>query len=90
MCRTNANLAKSTYVLQEHRLHRKDGKDIYVFCYGRVFYDSAVKQDRAEIIISDVSSTYSMKILTDAEQNKAEVRLRNWENTYRYQVILMQ
>lgn len=46
-------------------------------------YDSAVKQDRAEIIISDVSSTYSMKILTDAEQNKAEVRLRNWENTYR-------
>lgn len=24
-----------------------------------------------------------MKILTDAEQNKAEVRLRNWENTYR-------
>lgn len=83
LCRTNANLAKSTYVLQEHRLHRKDGKDIYVFCYGRVFYDSAVKQDRAEIIISDVSSTYSMKILTDAEQNKAEVRLRNWENTYR-------
>ncbi len=68
MCRTNANLAKGTYVLQEHRLHRKDGKDIYVFCYGRVFYDSAVKQDRAEIIISDVSSTYSMKILTDAEQ----------------------
>lgn len=31
LCRTNANLAKSTYVLQEHRLHRKDGKDIYVF-----------------------------------------------------------
>ena len=83
LCRTNANLAKGTYVLQEHRLHRKDGKDIYVFCYGRVFYDSAVKQDRVEIIISDVSSTYSMKILTDAEQNKAEARLRNWENTYR-------
>jgi len=83
LCRTNANLAKSTFVFQEHKLHRKDGEDIYVFCYGRVFYDSALQADRSEIIISDVSSTYSMKILTDAEQNKAEVRLRNWENTYR-------
>lgn len=83
LCRTNANLAKSTFVLQEHRLHRKDGTDIYVFCYGRTFYDSALQTDRAEIIISDVSSTYSMKILTDVEQNKAEARLRNWESTYR-------
>ena len=83
LCQVNANLAKSTFVFQEHRIHRKDDREIYVFCYGRMFYDSALQADRGEIIISDVSSTYAMKMLTDAEQNKAEVRLRNWENTYR-------
>lgn len=83
LCRTNANIAKSTFVFQEHRIHRKDGTDIYVFCYGRVFYDSAAQAPRSEIIISDVSNTYSMKILTDTEQSKAEARLRNWESTYR-------
>ena len=36
-----------------------------------------------EIIITDISKTYSMKVLTDVEQNKAEARLRNWESTYR-------
>lgn len=83
LCKTAANLAKSTFVFQEHRLHRKNGTDIYVLCYGRKFYDSAVKEDRTEIIITDISKTYSMKMLTDVEQNKAEARLRNWESTYR-------
>ncbi len=83
LCQTNENLAKSTFVFQEHKLHRKDGVNIYVFCYGRLFYDSALQEGRYEIIISDISSTYSMKMLTDVEQNKAEVRLRNWESTYR-------
>ncbi len=83
LCQVNANLAKSTFVFQEHKIHRKDGRDIYVFCYGRMFYDSALQADRGEIIITDVASTYSLKILTNEEQNKAEVRLRNWENTYR-------
>lgn len=83
LCQVNANLAKSTFVFQEHKIHRKDGRDIYVFCYGRMFYDSALQQDRGEIIITDVASTYSLKILSNEEQNKAEIRLRNWENTYR-------
>lgn len=83
LCQVNANLAKSTFVFQEHKVHRKDDREIYVFCYGRMFYDSALQADRGEIIISDVSSTYALKMMTDAEQNKAEVRLRNWENTYR-------
>ncbi len=48
-----------------------------------MFYDSALQKDRGEIVIVDVSSTYALKMLTDAEQNKADVRLRNWENTYR-------
>lgn len=83
LCQVNANLAKSTFAFQEHKIHRKDGRDIYVLGSGRMFYDSALQKDRVEIVIADVSSTYALKMLTDAEQNKADVRLRNWENTYR-------
>lgn len=83
LCQVNANLAKSTFAFQEHKIHRKDGRDIYVLCSGRMFYDSALQKDRGEIVIVDVSSTYALKMLTDAEQNKADVRLRTWENTYR-------
>lgn len=83
LCHTNACLAKSPMVFQEHKLRRKDGSDIYVFCYGRVYYDSAVRAKRSEIIITDITKTYSMKMLADAEQDKAQIRLKYWEDTYR-------
>ena len=50
LCQVNANLAKSTFVFQEHKIHRKDGRDIYVLCSGRMFYDSALQKDRGEIV----------------------------------------
>ncbi|MDD6041295.1 MAG: diguanylate cyclase [Clostridia bacterium] len=83
LCQTNANLAKSTLVFQEHKIRRKDGSDIYVFCFGRLYFDSAARAERSEIIIADISNTYSMKMLMDAEQNKAQIRLQYWEKTYR-------
>ena len=83
LCQTNASLAKNPLVFQEHKLRRKDGSDIYVFCCGRVYYDSVVRAERSEIIIADIANTYSMKMLTDAEQSKAQVQLRYWERTYR-------
>ena len=83
LCQTNAGLAKSPLVFQEHKLRRKDGSDIYVFCFGRVYYDSAARAGRSEIIIADIANTYSMKMMTDAEQRKAQARLRYWERTYR-------
>ena len=83
LCQTNASLAKSPLVFQEHKLRRKDGTDIYVFCYGRMYFDSAARAERSEIIITDISNTYSMKMLSEAEQNKAQTRLRYWERTYR-------
>ena len=82
-CQTHASLAKSPIVFQEHKLRRKDGTDIYVFCFGRLYYDSSVRSERSEIIISDISNTYSMKMLTDEEQKKAQIRLKHWEETYR-------
>ena len=83
LCQTNASLANSPLVFQEHKLRRKDNSDIYVFCYGRVYYDSAVRAERSEIIIADITNTYSMKMLADAEQKKAQIRLKHWEHTYR-------
>lgn len=83
LCRTNAYLAQTPLVFQEHKLRRKDGTDIYVFCYGRVYYDSAARSERSEIIIINIASTHAMKMLTDAEQDKAQTRLRYWERTYR-------
>lgn len=83
LCHTNACLAKSPLVFQEHKLRRKDGTDIYVFCFGRVYFDPAVRTERSEIIISDITKTYSMKMLMDAEQDKAQIRLKHWEDTYR-------
>ena len=83
LCHTNACLAKNPMVFQEHRLRRKDGTDLYVFCYGRLYFDSVARAERSEIIISDITKTYSMKMLMDAEQDKAQVRLKHWEDTYR-------
>ena len=83
LCHTNACLAKGSMVFQEHKLRRKDGTDIYVFCFGRIYFDSVVRAERSEIIIADITKTYSMKMLADAEQNKAQIRLRYWEKTYR-------
>ena len=83
LCHTNTSLSKSPIVFQEHKLRRKDGSDIYVFCFGRVYFDSAVRAKRSEIIVVDITKTYSMKLLADAEENKAQIRLKYWEETYR-------
>ena len=83
LCQTNAGHACSTMLFQEHSLLRKDGTNTYVFCLGRVYFDSAVREERSEIIVVDLSQTYSMKMLAQAEENKAQIRLKHWEETYR-------
>lgn len=83
LCQSTAGLSRSPRVFQEHKLRRKDGTGIYVFRYGKVYYDPAIRAERSEIIIADVTNIYSMKMLLDAEQHKAQSRLRYWEPTYR-------
>lgn len=61
LCQVNTGLAKQPRLYLEHRLHRKDGTDIYVFCYGRVYYDSAARAERSEIIIADMRYLYSVQ-----------------------------
>lgn len=83
LCKVNAELAKCPVVYLEHKIRRKDGTDNFVFCYGRVYYDSAARSQRSEITIADIRQTYSMKRLLDAEQNRAKICLHYWERTYR-------
>ena len=83
LCKINAELAKCPVVYLEHKIRRKDGTDNFVFCYGRVYYDSAARSQRSEITIADIRQTYSMKRLLDAEQNRAKIHLHYWERTYR-------
>ena len=42
----------------EHRLRRKDGSAIYVYCYGHTFYDSAVGKNRARITVFDCDDPF--------------------------------
>lgn len=42
----------------EHRLRRKDGSPIYVYCYGHTFYDSAVGKRRARITVFDCDNPF--------------------------------
>lgn len=82
-CQTSAGLANSPYLFLEHRIRKKDRTDVYVFCFGRLYYDSAVRAERSEIIITDISDSYSMKMVSEAEQSRAQIRMRYWERTYR-------
>ena len=63
LCQISAMLANNPKAYLEHKLRRKDGTDIYVLCYGRVYYDSAVRSERSEIIIANVANTHSMRML---------------------------
>ena len=53
LCQTSSNLAKNPLLFLDHPLLRKDGSTIQVFCFGRMYYDSAVRAQRAEIIITE-------------------------------------
>ena len=79
----NEQLSQNNLAYFEHRLKKKDGSIIYVFCFGKAYYDSAEKEERSEVIVCDSANTYSMKLMISEEKNKAEVRLAKWEDKYR-------
>lgn len=83
LCALNEQLATSKLAFFEHRLLRKDGSKLFVFCIGRLYYDSIARQYRSEIIVSNSASTSAVRLLADQERDKAKVRLVKWENTFR-------
>lgn len=47
-------VAKSDTVFLEHRLQRKDGKLLHVYCVGSTYYDSAMRKLRTRIMVTDL------------------------------------
>lgn len=75
--------SRNDMILLEHRLKKKDGSIIFVFCYGKSYYDSADKTERSEIIIFDGSYSHALQFMMQTELKKAEARLAKWEDKYR-------
>lgn len=88
-CRTeylsvvNSHLANKDICYLEHRLITREGREVNVFCIGRQYYDSAIKNLRSEILIAKSSETHLARMIAIQEHRKALIRLEQWENTYR-------
>ena len=83
VCQMTEKLAKNPSAFFEHRLLCKDGTALYVFCYGRQYFDSAVRAGRAEIILASASDTYALRVMADMEKNRTRMLQSEWENAYR-------
>ena len=59
----NKQLAKHSVAYVEHRLCRKDGRTVYVLCFGRNYYDSAEQDYRSEVICVDCADTYTVQLM---------------------------
>lgn len=83
LCATADLAAKEQVAYFEHRLRCRNGSVLFVFGAYKVFYDSASRENRCEVIIADSSSTTAMTMMARDEQVKAARQLRQWEDTYR-------
>ena len=50
----NNQFSHGSIAFLEHEIQRKDGTRINVFCYGKRYYDSALKTFRSEILITKI------------------------------------
>lgn len=83
LCLTSEALANKQMAYCEHRIACKDGSIIYVFCFGKVFFDSVSKELRSEIVITNSSDTFALKAFVNQEKEKSDARLHHWEESFR-------
>lgn len=76
-------LQKNAMAYLEHRLQKKDGSILQVYCFGRQYFDSAERTGKAEIIVADAGNTVAARIMAESARNRAQNRLEHWKNTYR-------
>ena len=77
------DLKQKSMAYLEHRLKKKNGEIIQVFCFGRAFYDSSIRAGRSEIIVADAGKTAAARLMEQSAQNREQNRLVHWKNTYR-------
>lgn len=63
------NSSEGVYV--EHRIKRKGGSSIDVFCYGKRYFDSAAKEMRDEVVFIDAKKTQVLKNFLRSNLRKA-------------------
>lgn len=76
-------LSEGNVAYLEHRLQKKDGSIVYVFCLGRKYFDAAVKDMYSEIMVADVMDTRAVRMMMGKVHDKAQNQLRHWEDMYR-------
>lgn len=76
-------LAHKDTAYLEHRLRRKDGQVIYVYCLGTNYYDSSVSKMRTRVVVTNVADSYAFQTMTRLEDDLAATRMRRWEDKYR-------
>lgn len=77
-------LSKNQLVLLEHRIICRDKRIMTVLCIGRLYYDSAVRSERSEIVIVDIRKTNSMRVVSDEIEKKAQIQLTNYERMFQH------
>jgi diguanylate cyclase (GGDEF)-like protein/PAS domain S-box-containing protein len=83
LCAINEQLANTKSAYLEHRIMRKDGSTLYVFCYGKMRFDTEEHLACTEIVIADSMNTYSMRSMALKEESREQRRLEHWESKYR-------
>lgn len=68
------SLSRQPNAFFEHRIQRKDSSIIYVLCYGRRYFDSAVRAFRSEIVFINATDTYAVRVMAHVERDKAKIR----------------
>ena len=71
------------YVFFEHRLKKKDGSIIPVYCLGKVSYDPVTLKKRSDIFITNVGDSHFVEELREQANHEVEVNKAKWENKFR-------
>ncbi len=70
-------------VLLEHRIVKKDGSNIYVYCLGRRHFETFSKKIMNEITIVECSLTHAARLVAEREKERAAAQRESWERRYR-------
>ncbi len=79
----NEQIAREKKGLFRHSIKRKDGTILKVYCFGRLYYDSATRSERSEIIITTSTSIESVDSMSENERIHLMHQLRYWDQKVR-------
>lgn len=83
LCKVGEYLAKAPVAYLEHRFLKKNGDITYVYCTGRLFFDSVSRSSRIEVTVIDSTKTFAATQLALEQRDRAAKQLHYWEDTYR-------